>query len=144
MTESATLSLLAAEARAYITPAVVAELPCESFRSAHWHRIARVWPFDLFARTEPDHDAFTGAEQIALIVELRHAGERINGAALRGIQTPDCAVDWAPFYVELAEVCRVLIGEATHTSTVRRYLEERLLTAQDLLKATYEIHAVAV
>ena len=144
MTESATLSLLAAEARAYITPAVVAELPCESFRSAHWHRVARVWPFDLFARTEPDdNDPETGAAQIGLVVELRHAGERINGAALWGIQTPELQADWQSFYVELAESCRQLISEATATNTVRRHLEERLLTAQQLLQATYETPAVA-
>jgi hypothetical protein len=144
MADSPLLHLLACEARAYVTSSVVAELPCESFRSAHWHRLARVWPFDLFARTEPDdNDPETGAEQIGLIVELRAAGDRIGGAALWGIQTPELQSDWASFYVDLAESCHQLIEEATNTNTVRRYLEERLLTAQDLLKATYETPVAA-
>jgi len=140
MTEdSALLHLLACQARSEATADTMADLPCESFRSTHWRRLARVGPFDLFARTEfDDNDPETNANQIGLLVELRSAGERIGGCGLWGIEPPEDDADWRPFYDHLSNSCRVLIDETCDTAKVRRYLEDRLLTAQDLLKATYE------
>lgn len=143
MTESSPLLLqLASEACCYITSAVVAELPCESYRSSTWHRLARVWPFDLFARFEADdNDPETGAECCGLVVELRSAGERINGTSLWSIELPSLSAGpevWQAFNSHAADQLRWLVDETCQTSQVRRYLEERYLSARDLLVATYK------
>lgn len=125
-----------------MTPAVVAELPCESYRSSTWHRLARVWPFDLFARFEDDdNDPETGADCCGLVVELRSAGERINGTGLWSIELPSVSAGsetWQSFNAHLADQLRWLIDETCQTSQVRRYLEDRYLSARDLLAATYK------
>jgi hypothetical protein len=142
MNPSPILEQLSSEARCYVTPAVVAELPCESYRSSAWHRLARVWPFDLFARFEADdNDPETGAECCGLVVELRSAGDRINGTGLWQINLPTdnaCPEVWQIFNSQQAEQLRWLIDETCQTSKVRRYLEERYLNTKDLLAATYQ------
>lgn len=142
-TPSPLLEDLASQARCYVTPAVMAELPQETYRSAHWHRLARVYPFDLCARFEPDdNDPDTGAEQCGLLVTLKSpGGEEICGTSLWAILLPSISADqsaWQSFYQDCAETCRFLIDETCRPEKVRRYLEERYLWSRDLLAATYQ------
>lgn len=142
LTSSPLLVRLAYEACHYADASVVSCLPCESYGSGHWHRLARCYPFDLFARTEPDDAAESGQDCVGLRVQLRNAGDTIREVSLWGIECPDCAADWTFFNANLCDTLHTLIREACDTERVRIMLRERLATAEHLLEATYAVPEV--